>query len=78
MHGLLDADVAGKPRFAEVAGALLDFIGTAVVVGHSINFELAVLRNEAHRHGVAWKEPRWLDVCCVGRFVPVSKVEPNA
>lgn len=62
VHGLGDGDVRDAPGFAEVAPELLEFIGDAVVVGHSIHFDLAVLRHEADRHGIAWREPRSLDV----------------
>lgn len=62
VHGLGDEDVRGAAGFAEVGPALLDFIGDAVVVGHSIHFDLAILRHEADRHGIAWREPRALDV----------------
>lgn len=62
VHGLGDEDVRGAPGFAEVGPELLAFIGDAVVVGHSIHFDLAVLRHEADRHGIAWREPRALDV----------------
>lgn len=77
VHGLSDADVAGQPGFAEVAGALREFIGNAVVVGHSINFDLAILRNEAHRHGVIWKEPRWLDVALMSVAITPGLVSPS-
>ncbi len=62
VHGLSDAEVAGKPGFAEVVPQLRDFIGDAVVIGHSIHFDLAVLRHEAARHGLDWPEPQALDV----------------
>ncbi|WP_417769454.1 exonuclease domain-containing protein, partial [Stappia sp.] len=62
VHGLGDEDLRGAAGFAEVGPALLDFIGDAVVVGHSIHFDLAILRHEADRHGIAWREPRALDV----------------
>ncbi|ADZ70934.1 DUF294 nucleotidyltransferase-like domain-containing protein [Polymorphum gilvum] len=62
IHGLADADVAGKPGLAAVMPDLVAFIGDAVVVGHSIHFDMAVLRHEAERHGFVWKEPRALDV----------------
>ncbi|MFN7025640.1 MAG: DUF294 nucleotidyltransferase-like domain-containing protein [Pseudorhizobium sp.] len=77
VHGLFDADVAGRPSFAEVANALREFIGNAVVVGHSINFDLAVLRNEAHRHGIRWKEPRWLDVALMSVAITPGLVSPS-
>lgn len=62
VHGLSDKDVADRPGFAEVAPDLATFIGGAIVIGHSIHFDMAMLRHEANRHGVAWKEPRALDV----------------
>ncbi len=62
VHGLSDGDVAGKPGFAARAPELRDFIGNAVVIGHSIHFDLAVLRHEAARHGIDWPEPQALDV----------------
>lgn len=62
IHGIRDEDVASSPGFAAVAVELAAFIGDAVVVGHSIQFDLAMLRHEARRHGVAWREPRALDV----------------
>lgn len=77
VHGLFDADVAAQPDFAGVADALREFIGSAVVVGHSINFDLAVLRNEAHRHGISWKEPRWLDVALMSVAITPGLVSPS-
>ncbi|MDX5361652.1 MAG: DUF294 nucleotidyltransferase-like domain-containing protein [Alphaproteobacteria bacterium] len=62
IHGLADADVSGKPGFASAVRDLRDFIGDSVVVGHSIHFDLALLRHEARRHGVQWEEPRALDI----------------
>lgn len=62
VHGLSDAEVAGKPGFAAVAPDLRAFIGNAVIIGHSIHFDLAVLRHEAARHGIDWAEPQALDV----------------
>ncbi len=77
VHGLWDEDVAASPCFAEVAGRLREFIGNRVVVGHSINFDLAMLRNEAHRHGVRWKEPRWLDVALMSVAITPGLVSPS-
>lgn len=62
IHGLTDADVADAPGVAEALARLAKFLDGAVVVGHSVQFDLAVLRYEAARHGVAWIDPpRWLD-----------------
>jgi len=62
VHGLTDADVAAHPPLPAILPGLLDWLGEAVVVGHSIHFDLAVLRHEAQRHNLAWREPRVLDV----------------
>jgi signal-transduction protein with cAMP-binding, CBS, and nucleotidyltransferase domain/DNA polymerase III epsilon subunit-like protein len=61
LHGLNDAHVFGKPSFGAIAAELTAFMGSAVVVGHSINFDAAILRFEAARHGVPWREPELLD-----------------
>lgn len=62
VHGLTDADVAAHPPWPAILPELLEWLGDAVVVGHSIHFDLAVLRHEARRHDLAWREPRVLDV----------------
>ncbi len=77
VHGLSDADVAGQPDFSEVAASLRDFIGGAVVVGHSINFDLSMLRNEARRHGVQWKDPRWLDIALMSVAITPGLISPS-
>jgi CBS domain-containing protein len=71
IHGLNDADVAGAPRFADFADTLHEVLAGRVVVGHNIAFDLAVLRNEAARTGVAWREPPSLDLAMlVGALEP--------
>jgi signal-transduction protein with cAMP-binding, CBS, and nucleotidyltransferase domain/DNA polymerase III epsilon subunit-like protein len=62
VHGILDADVADKPGIAAVLPDLAAFIGDRILVGHSIHYDLALLRAEAKRAGVVWREPRTLDV----------------
>ncbi|MDP3524901.1 MAG: DUF294 nucleotidyltransferase-like domain-containing protein [Hoeflea sp.] len=62
IHGISTADVAGKPAFSAIAPDLAAFIGDAVVIGHSIHFDMAVFRHEAQRHGLTWKEPHAVDV----------------
>lgn len=62
VHGILDADVADKPGIGEVLPDLAAFISDRIMVGHSIHYDLALLRAEAKRAGVVWREPRTLDV----------------
>src|SRR5262245_57563497 len=61
IHHIDDAKVAGAPRFADVWPPLVDFIGGAVVIGHNIGFDLAVLDRECKRAGLAYRHPRALD-----------------
>ena len=62
IHGLTDATVAGAPRLQDVIEPLRDAIRGRVVVGQRIRFDLAVLRFEAARAGVPWRDPPALDV----------------
>jgi signal-transduction protein with cAMP-binding, CBS, and nucleotidyltransferase domain len=61
LHGLNDAHVVGKPSFGTIVADLAAHLGTAVVVGHAIGFEAAILRFEAARHDVPWRDPELLD-----------------
>jgi signal-transduction protein with cAMP-binding, CBS, and nucleotidyltransferase domain len=62
IHRIDDAAVAGAPPFAELAPRLLEMLAGRVVVGHNIAFDLAVLRHEAARAQVPWRNPPALDV----------------
>ena len=44
LTGIVDADVLGQPRFAEIAGRLTRFIGQHPVVAHNAAFDLGFLR----------------------------------
>ena len=61
IHGINDAMVAGAPAFADVWPELSSFIGGAVVIGHALGFDLAVLKRECERAGIDWVRPRTLD-----------------
>lgn len=61
IHGIDDAAVADAPAFASVWPELAAYIGDAVVIGHAIGFDLAVLKRECERAGIAWSPPRTLD-----------------
>jgi DNA polymerase-3 subunit epsilon len=52
VHGITDADVAGGPAFAEVAGGLLTFLGGADLAGFNVKgFDLPLLVAELRRCG---------------------------
>ena len=51
VHGLSDDFLAGQPRFADVAGKFLDFLGDATLVIHNAQFDLGFLNAELDRLG---------------------------
>ncbi|MXZ80268.1 MAG: CBS domain-containing protein [Gammaproteobacteria bacterium] len=62
IHGISDGDVAHCPAFCEINEEFNAWIGDSVVVGHSIGFDLAMLKRESELAGLAWKAPRTIDV----------------
>ena len=48
LTGITDRDLLGKPRFDQVAGPLMRFVGLLPVVGHNVGFDLGFL----HAHGI--------------------------
>jgi CBS domain-containing protein len=61
IHGIDDAMVAGSPLFADVWPGFTAFLGQAVVIGHAVGFDLAVLKRECDLAGLPWRRPRTLD-----------------
>ena len=61
IHGIDDAAVADAPAFADIWPELATFIGGAVVIGHALGFDLAVLKRECERAGIDWTRPHTLD-----------------
>ena len=61
IHGIDDAMVAESPLFADVWPDFKAFLGKAVVIGHTVGFDLAVLKRECDLAGLPWKRPRTLD-----------------
>lgn len=49
IHGLDDAFLKDKPRFAEIADAFLEFIGDAVLIAHNAAFDCAFVNAELAR-----------------------------
>src|SRR5262245_26203949 len=46
VHGLSDEFLADKPRFAEIAAALLEFVGDAPLIAHNAEFDMRFLNAE--------------------------------
>jgi DNA polymerase III subunit epsilon len=51
IHGLSTEFLADKPRFAEVADDLLDFVGDAPLIIHNAEFDMKFINVELERHG---------------------------
>lgn len=72
VHHIDDAKVANEPRFAEVWPKLSEYVGGGVVIGHTVGFDLAVLRQECARAGLVFERPPTLDTRLLAQVV-----EPN-
>ena len=51
VHGISDEQVAGQPKFADLAGEFLDFVRGAHLLGHNVEFDLGFLDAELRRAG---------------------------
>jgi DNA polymerase III subunit epsilon len=49
IHGMTRADLVGKPRFAEIAQELIEFLGDGKLVAHNAPFDFAFLDAEFAR-----------------------------
>ncbi|HEY6013101.1 MAG TPA: exonuclease domain-containing protein, partial [Candidatus Limnocylindrales bacterium] len=66
MHGIKDADVKKAPSPAEAARQALKFIGSSVVVGHSVGFDLGFLE-AALADGTHFESGTYLDTLTIAR-----------
>ncbi len=62
IHGIGDDAVRQAPSFAAVAPDFEAFIGSSVLIGHTVPYDMTVLRREYELAGRAWQSPRTLDV----------------
>ncbi len=61
IHHIDDAMVASAPGFAAVWPEVSAAMSGAILIGHTLGFDLAVLKRECERAGLAWRAPRTLD-----------------
>lgn len=61
IHGIDRAHLAGAPSFAEAFGHIAASLEGSVVVGHFIDFDLAIIGREAARARLPWHEPPHFD-----------------
>src|SRR5271166_1307500 len=68
IHGVTLADLAGKPRFAEVVDDLLEFFGDDKLIAHNAPFDFAFLDAEFGRIGrPALSETRMIDTLALAK-----------
>lgn len=68
VHGISLASLEGKPRFADIAGAFLEFIGDAVLVAHNAPFDRSFINAELEMMGLApTPESRWVDTLAMAQ-----------
>jgi signal-transduction protein with cAMP-binding, CBS, and nucleotidyltransferase domain/DNA polymerase III epsilon subunit-like protein len=60
--GLSDSDLARAPPLGVVLPDVIDKLSGRVLIGHHIAFDVAVLRHEAARLGLVWRDPPSLDI----------------
>jgi DNA polymerase-3 subunit epsilon/CBS domain-containing protein len=68
IHAITDQKVKGAPPFGAVIDDLEAYIGSSILIGHNIGYDLAVLRAEYERAGRAWRPKRALDVRGLARL----------
>lgn len=69
IHGITDDAVKSAGSFVQVYKLYRDFAGPHVVLGYAVGFDLAMLRSEHQRAGLAWKAPRFIDVLDLARLL---------
>lgn len=60
VHGISDDDVAGRPKFADLAGEFLEFVRGAHLLGHNVEFDLGFLDAELQKAG---REEKLEEIC---------------
>lgn len=67
IHGIGWGTVESESPFADVWPQFADYIGDAVLIGHSVGFDTAVLTNECRRASIEWSPGVALDTQWLAR-----------
>ena len=70
LTGITNEMVEGKPSFAEIADDFHTFVGEAIFVAHSVNFDYGFLRREFERVGREFRRPTLCTVVAMRKFFP--------
>ncbi len=69
VHGIDNEKVADAPSFAAIWPQFQSFTGDAIIIGHTIGFDLAMLAQECRRAGLPFEKPRSLDTQFLAQLV---------
>jgi DNA polymerase-3 subunit epsilon/CBS domain-containing protein len=72
VHGIRDADVEQAVAPPEAVRRILEYAGARLWIGHSIGFDLAIIRAEMERQGQAFVRPATLDTRMLGEIANPS------
>ena len=72
IHGIDSGRLAGAPDFPTAWAAFRAFLNDDVVVGHTIEYDIAVFASECRRSGIDFGPPRIIDVRWLAEMI-----EPN-
>ncbi|MGI9450992.1 MAG: 3'-5' exonuclease, partial [Geminicoccaceae bacterium] len=68
VHGIHDDDIRDASTFADVSKDLEAFTLNAVIIGHSVGYDLAILKHEYGRLKIKWERPRSLDTMVLAQI----------
>ena len=75
IHGIRDADVAAKPSFKSVFQDFQKFCDRRLLIGHSLSYDFAIVREECRLAGLPWSQPRSLDIRNLARVAAPGLVD---
>src|SRR5690606_34494341 len=68
VHGITARDIAGAHDFATFAPDMESFLSGAILIGHTISYDIAILSREYQIAGRPWTPPRALDLRLLARL----------
>ena len=76
IHNITQDMVEGKPTIDQVLPEFLEFIGTDIIVGHGIQFDIDIIAQSAKRHSIPCKilENKFIDTLRLARLYGESSI----
>jgi DNA polymerase III subunit epsilon len=68
IHGITNEMLAGKPIFADIAAAFVDFVADGTLIAHNASFDRSFLNAEFNRLGLTvFPDERYIDTLALAR-----------